>query len=144
MRKLAPMFIMTSLIALAGGNALAGMNDATTTTTTDKMGAPTVSSNTKDSQRLSYSDKSNTSPGTNAKMGDKSVAMWNGVSTDCATIVAMDDAKLDSKMKREHARAKMDCSSSMSSMPSDSSMHAAPASGTGAAKVNSTTGTSGK
>ena len=67
MRKLAPMFITTSILAFAAGNALA--ND--TMGSTDKTGSPTVSNNTQKGN-LSYSDKSNTAKGTNAKMDDKS------------------------------------------------------------------------
>ena len=80
MRKLAPMFITTSILALAAGNVLA--NDMGST---DKTGSPTVSSNT-NKQPLSYSDKSNTAKGTNAKMNDNASA---GMSTS-------DKAKSDS------------------------------------------------
>ena len=80
MRKLAPMFITTSILALAAGNALA--NDMGST---DKTGSPTVSSNTQ-KQPLSYSDKSNTAKGTNAKMNDNASV---GMSTS-------DKAKSDS------------------------------------------------
>ena len=73
MRKLAPLFVMTSIVALAGGNALATTMAADKAATTDKQGAPTVSPNTSNPQNLSYSDKSNTSPGTNAKMDDKAM-----------------------------------------------------------------------
>ena len=66
MRKLAPMFITTSILALAAGNVLAN----NTMGSTDKTGSPTVSDNT-NKQPLSYSDKSNTAKGTNAKMDDK-------------------------------------------------------------------------
>jgi hypothetical protein len=69
MRKLAPMFITTSILALAAGNVLA---NNTTMGSTDKTGSPTVSDNTNKGS-LSYSDKSNTAKGTNAKMDDKSV-----------------------------------------------------------------------
>lgn len=65
MRKLAPLFITTSILALGAGNVLA--NDMNST---DKTGSPTVSDNTQ-KQPLSYSDKSNTAKGTNAKMDDK-------------------------------------------------------------------------
>ena len=67
MRKLAPVFIST-VVAFAAGNVLA--NDSMAT---DKTGSPTVSANKTGASNLSYSDKSNTSPGTNAKM-DKSGA----------------------------------------------------------------------
>ncbi len=64
MRKLAPMFITTSILALAAGNVLA--NDMGST---DKTGSPTVSTNT-NKQPLSYSDKSSTAKGSNAPMKD--------------------------------------------------------------------------
>src|SRR5512140_193972 len=67
MRKLAPMFITTSILALAAGTAFANTSDVNAT---DKNGQPTVSSNT-NKQPLSYSDKSSTAKGTNAKMDDK-------------------------------------------------------------------------
>ena len=63
MRKLAPMFILGSVMAFAAGNVLA--NDSMAT---DKNGQPTVSANTAKQNKLSYSDKSNASPGTNAQL----------------------------------------------------------------------------
>lgn len=79
MRKLAPLFITTSVLALAAGNVLA--ND--TMGSTDKTGSPTVSDNTA-KQPLSYSDKSNTAKGTNAKMDDKA-AIGASTSADGST-----------------------------------------------------------
>ena len=77
MRKLAPMFITTSILALAAGNVLA--NDINST---DKTGSPTVSNNT-NKQPLSYSDKSGTAKGSNAPMRDNAAM---GMSTsDTAT-----------------------------------------------------------
>lgn len=64
MRKLAPAILMTSMLALAGGayaNTDSGKTDKIT-------GSPTVDANKPGDQNLSYSDKSNTSPGTNAKL----------------------------------------------------------------------------
>ncbi len=74
MRKLAPMFVMTSIVALAGGNAFANMDKTTTTTsaTTGSAASPTVSPNTNNPQGQSYSDKGSSEPGTNAIMDDKS------------------------------------------------------------------------
>jgi hypothetical protein len=66
MRKLAPLFITTSVLALAAGNVLAN----NTMGSTDKNGSPTVSDNT-NKQPLSYSDKSNTAKGTNARIDEK-------------------------------------------------------------------------
>ena len=132
--------------ALAGGNALATTTAVDKAKTTDKLGSPTVSANTND-QNLSYSDKSNTSPGTNAKMGDKPMAMWNGTSTDCSAITAMDHSKLSAKMKQEHAKAKMDCAAAPTMAATPSTMSptspASPAAGsTSGSAVNSTTGIS--
>jgi hypothetical protein len=79
MRKLAPMFITTSILALAAGNVLA--NDMHST---DKTGSPTVSDNTQ-KQPLSYSDKSNTAKGTNAKMNDKGTAAAGSTSDKMAS-----------------------------------------------------------
>lgn len=99
MRKLAPMFITTSILALAAGNVLA--ND--TMGSTDKTGSPTVSNNTQKGP-LSYSDKSSTSPGTNAKMDDKSSAgmsstgdKLNSGKVDSNTTFATDEDKRDAK-----------------------------------------------
>ena len=75
MRKLAPMFITTSILALAAGNVLA--NDMHST---DRTGSPTVSDNTQ-KQPLSYSDKSNTAKGTNAKLNDKGTTVAGSAST---------------------------------------------------------------
>ena len=97
MRKLAPMFITTSILALAAGNVLA--NDMSST---DKTGSPTVSNNT-NKQPLSYSDKSNTAKGTNAKMNDNaSVGMSTGDkaksdSINSSTSFATDEDKSDVK-----------------------------------------------
>jgi hypothetical protein len=79
MRKLAPMFITTSILALAAGNVLA--NDMTPT---DKAGSPTVSDNTQ-KQPLSYSDKSNTAKGSNAPMNDKGTTMGTTSTTAKST-----------------------------------------------------------
>lgn len=78
MRKLAPLFITTSILALAAGNVLAN----NTTGSTDKNGSPTVSDNTKNPNDLSYNDKSNTAKGTNAKMDDKAAI---GAAADTST-----------------------------------------------------------
>ena len=99
MRKLAPMFITTSILALAAGNVLA--NDMSST---DKTGSPTVSNNT-NKQPLSYSDKSNTAKGTNAKMNDNASAGMGASTADKArsdsvnsnTTFATDEDKSDVK-----------------------------------------------
>lgn len=89
MRKLAPAVLMTSMLALAG-SAFANTADKTTdkSTKTDTItGSPTVDSNKPTNADLSYSDKSNTSPGTNAKM-DK--ANKKKVKAKAKTDVTMD------------------------------------------------------
>jgi hypothetical protein len=99
MRKLAPMFITTSILALAAGNVLA--NDMSST---DKTGSPTVSDNTQ-KQPQSYSDKSNTAKGTNAKMNDKNANTAAGSTADKSasdnvnsnTTFATDEDKYDKK-----------------------------------------------
>jgi pilus assembly protein FimV len=58
MRKLAPLFLTTTIAAFAAGNAFAA----------DPTGSPTVPANTQNSANTSYSDKSPSSPGTNARM----------------------------------------------------------------------------
>jgi hypothetical protein len=100
MRKLAPMFITTSILALAAGNVLA--NDMNST---DKSGSPTVSNNTQ-KQPLSYSDKSNTAKGTNAKMDDKNSSTTASSTGDkmssdkvnSNTSFATDEDKRDAKL----------------------------------------------
>jgi hypothetical protein len=101
MRKLAPLFITTSILALAAGNVLAN----NTMGSTDKSGSPTVSDNTQ-KQPLSYSDKSNTAKGTNAKMDDKasigatsdtSTMSANGKKVDSQNSFATDEDKRDAK-----------------------------------------------
>src|SRR3954466_9764971 len=91
MRKLAPMFITTSILALAAGNVLAN----NTMGATDKTGSPTVSDNTQ-KQPLSYSDKSNTAKGTNAKIDDKASI---GATADTTTSMgsANSGARVDSQ-----------------------------------------------
>lgn len=64
MRQLAPAILFASITALMGGTALAATG-ATDSPSTEKI---TIQANTNDTQGLSYSDKSNTSPGTNARM----------------------------------------------------------------------------
>lgn len=155
MRKLAPMIVLTSLFAFSGATFAAS--------TTDKVGNPTVTPNTTNPQGLSYSDKSNTSTGTNAAMDDKTKA----------TAAMEEDKKMDKKkMKKAKADAKIDTnvqsgmtmgststhsgaathSGTMNSGTSTTGSGAAPVApapgtttgGTNAAAVNSTTGKSGQ
>jgi hypothetical protein len=71
MRKLAPIFI-SSIVALAAGNAFAN-TAAKNSAGMDSTGSPTVSANTPNQANTSFGDRSQTSPGTNAKMNDKAV-----------------------------------------------------------------------
>ena len=134
MRKLAPMFVMTSIVALVSGNALATMGDkATTPSTTDSsMASPTVKANTNTTQNLSYSDKSNTSPGTNAVMDDKSKPMMAATTDDDKNL-----AKTKKRVKKAKVAARSD-----TMMHGDGSMSTMPGNSTNAAAANSTTGKS--
>ncbi len=141
MRKLAPVFLTTSILAFAAGNAAAmgdfkakkspeattspssmststtnqatppGNSDSSTagamkagepaaSSTVSPAASPTVSSNTQNPQGMSYSDKSSSAPGTNAKMdttpGTKGVApagspLAASSSTDATTALANED-----------------------------------------------------
>lgn len=128
MRKLAPMFLTTSILALAAGNALAlgdmhkhkaapstdtssSSTMSTDTSSSGTLGAsngssvssaasPTVPSNSMNPQDKSYTDKSNTSPGTNAKLDSNSgyasstagtPPMTGSKSTDATAALANDD-----------------------------------------------------
>lgn len=109
MRKLAPMFITTSIL-LAAGSAFA----ADTMGSTDKNGNPSVNNNTQQ-QPLSYSDKSNTAKGTNAKMDDTKSTVGtsstgdklNSGKVDSNTAFATDEDKRDAKPS-SHAGDKAD------------------------------------
>jgi hypothetical protein len=136
MRKLAPAFIMTSVLALAGGTALANTTASTTA-------SPTVDPNTNNPQGQSYSDKSGTSPGTNATMDDKAKPTL-GSTTD-------DDKNLHRTMKKTtKKKVAMRSDKMMKSEPtvkSDTAVSSpAPAStptnNTGATEANSSTGIS--
>jgi hypothetical protein len=129
MRKLAPAFLMTSMIAFAGG-ALAN----TTADKTDKVtGSPTVSTNQATGQDLSYSDKSNTSSGTNAKLDTKNKKKK-----------AKGNMATDGTMKSDTS-ASTDTTGSTSITPSTASPSSTPSAATGgttASRTNSTTGQS--
>lgn len=142
MRKLAPVFVMTSIVALVGGNALATMSDKTTTTST-VTGSPTVSANTKSPQDLSYSDKSNTSPGTNAVMEGKSKDAM--LTPKTSTMATMDDEKQMMKAKKKVKKAKVAANSDTTlpgSMPTAAPVGKTSTKATSGAAANSTTGTS--
>ena len=160
MRKLAPMFILSSVVALAAGNVLA--ND--TLSSTDKNGEPTVSANKNaTSKDLSYSDKSNTSPGTNATMKDKSAAAGttDKMVTDTAqeatttnAAVAHDEdnkdldkhtnkpAKKKAKKVASNNKAKIDAPATDMPTANPTNTTTPPLSATKAEAANSTTGKS--
>ena len=126
MRRLAPMFALTLISTLVGGTAVAAMGDATDAAPTVTGGAsPTVEANTKNPQGLSYSDKSNASPGTNAKMDDKGLAMDH------------EEATPQRKMKHHKAKVARTGQTGVDA-------NRAPVEITGDAAVNSTTGKSGR
>jgi len=119
MRKLAPMFLTTTILAFAAGNVLANADYKTKQTTTSssslstsatdqatppgnsdsstagamKAGepaarstvspaaSPTVPANTQNPQGMSYSDKSSSAPGTNAKMDSNSEPVTTATTT---------------------------------------------------------------
>jgi hypothetical protein len=141
MRKLAPLFLTTSILAFAAGNALAmgdfkskkapeattsssmstsatnqatppGNSDSSTAgamraadpanaSTVPPSASPTVSANTQNPQGTSYSDKSASAPGTNAKMdtsaGSSARVSGNttmsGRSVDATTALANEDSQ---------------------------------------------------
>ena len=103
MRKLAPLFVSATLALIAGSAAA-----ATSMSNTDKAtGSPTVDSNTNNTQGMSYSDKSNTSPGTNAKMGSKAEAGVNEMPKQTAGMAVDEDRKAmkaRAKAEKMHAR----------------------------------------
>jgi hypothetical protein len=121
MRKLAPTILFAS-IALAGGSALA--NTGTTSSTDKVTGSPTVDTNTNNPQGMAYTDKSTTSPGTNARIDD----------TQPQTGVAVGDSTkpMASKVRKHKKVAK-------NSVPSTNN---APIDSTNGAADNSTTGSS--
>ncbi|HXF80274.1 MAG TPA: hypothetical protein VN598_15510 [Usitatibacter sp.] len=121
MRKLAPTILFASITALAAGTALAN----TGIPSTDKVtGSPTVDANTNNPQGTSYSDKSNTSPGTNARMDDTA-----------RTGVEMDDHTKATTAKSRKHKAKLAKNVTPGTNP-------APVDSSNGAAVNSTTGTS--
>lgn len=88
MRKLAPMFVVTSIVTLAAGTALAASGTTPSPSTPASVnGSPSVSVNKQGAQDLSYSDKSPGAPGTNAIIDDKTkaTASTDGTSTTVTT-----------------------------------------------------------
>jgi hypothetical protein len=134
MRKLAPAFIMTSVLALAGGSALAN--------TTSKAASPTVAPNTQNPQGMSYSDKGSTEPGTNAIMDDKSKPAVAATTDDDKNL------KQTKKTKKKLAmRTDKTTKSSEPTVKSDTSVSTpapagTPTNNTRSTDANSTTGIS--
>ena len=143
MRKLAPMFVLTTIAALIGGTAVAATGTTNSMSSTDKNGSPTVDANTNTTQNLSYSDKSNTSPGTNAKM-DSKMDGKAAITTDAmpqrtTQYMDEDNKAMTSKAKTEkmHRKAKLAKAGDSKSM-----MTRTTPGSTNDAAVNSTTGVS--
>lgn len=134
MRKLVPLFVLTSMVALSGGAIAA--NSMTTGTTDAVTGSPTVTPNTSNPQGLSYSDKSNTSTGTNAAMDDKTKSMST---MDNDKKVAKKRVKKVVTARRTDAPASAYSSSGTNSLKTPT-----PAGGTNASTDNSTTGKTGQ
>lgn len=127
MRKLAPMIIVSSL-AFAGAAFAA-----------DNTGTPTVAPNTNNPQGNSYSDKSNTAKGTNAPMTEEAKAK---AEADHARMM-----KGKKKMKKDgmsHDRTPSSPAGTMGTSTSTAPTPIPTPSTSDAAKVNSTTGASGK
>lgn len=128
MRKIAPL-AFTMIATLIAGTAVAATNETTSVVTpTERMSAsPTVPANTQNPQGLSYSDKSNTSPGTNAKMDDKNMMGKNAMSTTDPIV----EKRSEKRKKAKVAKA------------SDPNMMKTPIDSTNGAAAKSTTGASG-
>ena len=147
MRKLAPMFVLTTIAALIGGTAVAATGTPNSMSTTDKNGSPTVDANTNATQNLSYSDKSNTSPGTNAKMDSKMDSKMDGkaaISTQAmpqrtSEYMDEDNKSMTSKAKADKMHKKAKLARAGDSKPM---MNHTTNGSTNDAAVNSTTGTS--
>jgi len=127
MRKLAPSILFASITALMGTTAFAATGDSTSPSTDKVTGSPTVDDNSANPQGMSYSDRSNTSPGTNAHMDN---------TTSERTGIAMNDHDKEMAAKARKHKAKMAKDRDLDTtdrLPLDS---------TNGAAVNSTTGTS--
>ena len=146
MRKLAPMFVFTTIAALVGGTALAATGTTTSMSATDKSGAPTVDANTSNPQGMSYSDKSNTSPGTNARMDGKAAVNANRMPQHRAGMAMDEDDKsmTEQMTTAEKAKAgKTRMKKAKVARAGDSTMmNRTPIDSTNGAAVNSTNGSS--
>jgi hypothetical protein len=119
MRKLVPI-VLSSLVAMAG-----------TAFAADTTGSPTATANTDNPSGQSYSDKSNTSPGTNAIMDEKSKATA--------------EKKAAKKQRKSQAAATpMDTTSDTPMSTTTSPAVVPPVGNSNASTVNSTTGKSGQ
>ena len=134
MRKLAPSILFASITALMGTTAFAAMGDATSPSTDKVTGSPTVDDNSANPQGMSYSDKSSTSPGTNARI-DATTTERSRIATEHSRIAMDAHHKAMAAKARKH-KAKMAKDGDLDTtdrLPLDSS---------NGAVVNSTTGTS--
>ncbi len=147
MRKLAPMFVFTTIAALVGGTALAATTGMTTSmSATDKSGAPTVDANTNSTQGMSYSDKSSTSSGTNARMDGKASSMATNQTDERATAKGVDEddkSMTEQKTAAEKKAGKMNMKKAKVARAGNSTtMDRTPINSTNGAAANSTTGSS--
>jgi hypothetical protein len=129
MRKLAPVVLMSSMLAFAGS---AFANSADKVKTDNVTGSPTVSANKTNGADLSYSDKSNTSPGTNAKL-DK---------PNKKKMKAKADAKADVTMDTTVSTPEASTSSAPMASPAPTTATAPADAASAGAKSNETTGLS--
>lgn len=106
MRKFAPALLLSSITAVVCGSVLAATG-ATHSMSPDKAtGSPSVEANTDNPQALSYGDKSNTSPGTNAKMDGKTDAAMRDKAAMATAMEERDETLADKirKHRAKHAR----------------------------------------
>jgi hypothetical protein len=134
MRKLAPLVLFASLAALVGGTTFAATGPTNSGSPDKATGSPSVQANTNNPAGMSYSDKSSTSPGTNAKMDDTTAVTPGHM--DGAGIAMDEDGKITTGKKtaepvRKH-KAKLAKSDLTKRAPADS---------TNGAAANSTSGT---
>ncbi len=151
MRKIAPL-AFTMIATFIAGTAVAATNTTTSVATpTEQMSAsPTVPANTQNPQGMSYSDKSNTSPGTNAKMDDsksmmdKSMMDKNAMTTDPIVEKRNEKRKKAKLAKNTDSSMTRNTDSSMTRKTDSNMMKTTPIdTSTNAAAAKSTTGASG-
>ena len=146
MRKIAPL-AFTMIATFIAGTAVAATNETTSVVTpTEQMSAsPTVPANTQNPQGMSYSDKSNTSPGTNAKMDDsKSMMDKNAMTTDPIVEKRNEKRKKAKLAKNTDSSMTRNTDSSMTRKTDSNMMKTTPIdTSTNAAAAKSTTGASG-